>query len=61
ERKFGEGKLWHRLGRCRYLGLVRYGMQAHLTALALNLKRIVFLLTGVPFRPRARKPVPAGA
>ncbi|MCL5950156.1 MAG: transposase, partial [Chloroflexi bacterium] len=61
ERKFGEGKLWHRLGRCRYLGLVRYGMQAHLTALALNLKRIVLLLTGVPFRPRARKPVPAGA
>ena len=60
ERKFGEGKLWHRWGHCRYLGLVRYGMQAHLTALALNLKRIVFLLTGVPFRPRARKLKPAG-
>ena len=60
ERKFGEGKLWHRLGRCRYLGLVRYGIQAHLTALALNLKRIVFLLTGVSFRPRARKTAPAG-
>ncbi len=60
ERKFGEGKLWHRLGRCRYLGLVRYGIQAHLTALALNLKRIVFLLTGVSFRHRARKTVPAG-
>lgn len=50
ERKFGEGKLWHRLGRCRYLGLVRFGIQSHLTALALNLKRIVLLLTGVPFR-----------
>jgi IS5 family transposase len=50
ERKFGEGKLWHRLGRCRYLGLLRFGIQAHLTALALNLKRIVRLLTGVPFR-----------
>ncbi len=61
ERKFGEGKLWHRLGRCRYLGLVRYGIQAHLTALALNLKRIVWLLTGVPFRPRARKLTAAGA
>ncbi len=61
ERKFGEGKLWHRLGRCRYLGLVRYGIQAYLTVLALNLKRIVLLLTGVPFRPRARKPTPAGA
>ncbi len=60
ERKFGEGRLWHRLGRCRYLRLVRYGIQAHLTALALNLKRIVWLLTGVPFRPRARKLAPAG-
>ena len=61
ERKFGEGKLWHRLGHCRYLGLVRYGIQAHLTALALNLKRIVFLLTGVSFRPPARKLKIAGA
>ena len=30
-------------------------MQAHLTALVLNLKRIVTLLTGVRFRPGARK------
>lgn len=60
ERKFGEGKLWHRLGRCRYLGLVRYGIQAHLTALALNLKRLVFLVTGVSFRHPARKTMPAG-
>jgi IS5 family transposase len=60
ERKFGEGKLWHRLGRCRYLRLVRYGIQAYLTALVLNLKRIVWLLTGVPFRPRARKLASAG-
>lgn len=60
ERKFGEGKLWHRLGRCRYLRLVRYGIQAQMTALALNLKRIVWLLTGVPFRPRARKLASAG-
>jgi transposase, IS5 family len=55
ERKFGEGKLWHRLGRCRYLGLVRYGIQAYLTSVALNLKRIVLLLTGTPFRTPARK------
>jgi transposase, IS5 family len=55
ERKFGEAKLWHRFGRCRYLGLLRYGVQAHLTALVLNLKRIVTLLTGVRFRPGARK------
>jgi len=50
ERKFGEAKLWHGFGRCRYLGLVAYGIQAHLTAMVLNLKRIVLLLTGVHFR-----------
>jgi IS5 family transposase len=55
ERKFAEAKLGHRFGRCRYLGLLRYGIQAHLTALVLNLKRIVNLLTGVRFRPGARK------
>ena len=55
ERKFGEAKHWHGFGRCRYLGLARYGIQAHLTALVLNLKRIVTLLTGVRFRPGARK------
>jgi IS5 family transposase len=55
ERKSAETKLWHRFGRCRYPGLLRYGIQAHLTALVFNLKRIVNLLTGVPFRPgRAR-------
>jgi transposase, IS5 family len=57
ERKFGEGKLRHKLGRCRYLGLVRYGIQAILTTLVLNLKRIVFLLTGVHFRSPSRKRV----
>jgi len=50
ERKFGEAKLWHGFGRCRYLGLLNYGIQAFLTALVLNLKRIVRLLTGVPCR-----------
>jgi transposase, IS5 family len=55
ERKFGEAKHWHGFGRCRYVGLLRYGIQAHLTALALNLKRIVTLLTGVRFRPGNRK------
>ena len=57
ERKFGEAKRWHGLGRCRYLGLARYGIQAFLTVLALNLKRIVQLLTGVFFRPPSRKRV----
>lgn len=55
ERKFGEAKLWHRWGRCRYLGLIRHGIQAYFTALALNLKRIVILLTGVTFRKPQRR------
>ncbi len=55
ERKYGEAKRWHGFGRCRYLGLLRYGTQAQLTSLVLNLKRIVTLLTGVRFRPGSRK------
>jgi transposase, IS5 family len=55
ERKFGEAKRWHGFGRCRYLGLLRYGIQAHLTALVLNLKRIVTLLTGTHFKAGPRQ------
>ena len=54
ERKFGEAKQQHGLGRCRYVGLLRYAIQGFLTALALNLKRLVLLLTGVPFKGRAK-------
>lgn len=55
ERKFGEAKRWHRFGRCRYLGVQRYGIQAFLTTIALNVKRIVYLLTQTRFRPPSRK------
>lgn len=55
ERKFGECKQQHGLGRCRYRGLDRYRIQAELTAMALNLKRMVKLLYGVNFR----NPTPA--
>ena len=47
EGKFGEMKKHHGFGRCRYLGLLRYDIHAYLTAIAVNLKRIVKLLTGV--------------
>jgi IS5 family transposase len=53
ERKFGEAKEGHGLRRCRYLGLVRYYIQVILTVMALNLKRMVKLVTGVPFKGRA--------
>jgi len=54
ERKFGEGKAWHGFGRCRYRLLERYKIQAFLTFMVLNLKRIVLLRTGVRFRPLAK-------
>jgi IS5 family transposase len=44
ERKFGEAKQNHGLRRCRYLGLLRYGLQVLLIAMVLNLKRMVKLL-----------------
>ena len=50
ERKFGEAKKHHGLGRCRYLGWERYTVQAHLTAIALNLKQLVRGLTGISLR-----------
>jgi len=53
ERKFGEAKTGHGLRRCRYIGLLRYAIQGFLTAIVLNVKRMVKLLTGVHFKGRA--------
>lgn len=53
ERKFGEAKAYHGLGRCRYVGRIRYAIQAYLTAMVLNLKRMVRVLTGTSFQGRA--------
>jgi IS5 family transposase len=53
ERKYGEAKVYHGLRRCRYVGRLRCMLQACLTAVVLNLKRLVWLLRGVPFRGRA--------
>ncbi len=53
ERKFGDAKQRHGLPKgCRYLGIWRYAIQAYLTAIALNLKRLVRLLAGVPFKSK---------
>lgn len=43
EKKFGEEKTRHGLDRCRYLGLKKYAIQAYLTAMVVNLKRIMLL------------------
>ena len=50
ERKFGEAKQGHGLGRCRYIGRMRFAVQAFFTAIMLNLKRMVKILTGVGFK-----------
>lgn len=56
ERKFGEAKQGHGLERCRYIGLIKFGVQVYFTAIALNLKRIVKLLTGVGLKTSSALP-----
>ena len=53
ERKYGEAKENHGLRRCRYLGRIRYAIQTYLTVIAMDLKRMVKLLTGTNFKGRA--------
>jgi len=60
ERKLGEAKKWHGLGRCRYVGMLRHAIQVYLTFMALNLKRLVKQVSGVGFKAEAR-PLPASA
>ena len=55
EAKFGEAKAWHGFGRCRYRGRAGHIAQAFLTFLVLNLKRIIWLATGVTFRNNGRR------
>jgi hypothetical protein len=50
ERKFGEAKQGHGLGRCRYVGKAHFAVQAFFTAIMLNLKHMVKFLTGVGFK-----------
>jgi hypothetical protein len=53
ERKFGEAKQGHGFGRCRYLGRMKFAIQAFFTAIMLDLKRMVKMLTGVGFKTQA--------
>lgn len=54
ERKFAEVKKWHGFSRCRYIGFLKHAIQCYLTFMAVNLKRLVKLLTGVSFRGGAK-------
>lgn len=60
ERKFGEMKKWHGFGRCRYIGLARHAIQFFFTSIAVNLKRMVKLLTGVSFKVEVKGSLQAG-
>ena len=57
ERKFGEARKWHGFRQCRYVGFIRHAIQTYLTFMALNLKRLVKLLTGVSFRGEVKASV----
>ena len=50
ERGFGDVKTRHGFSRCRYLGLKGFAIQSYLTFAALNLKRIIKILTLVSLR-----------
>jgi len=46
--KFGEMKKYHGLGQARYWGLAKMEFQAIMTAIAVNVKHMVTMLTGRP-------------
>jgi len=54
EQPFGQAKDKHGFEHCRYLGHLKHGLQAFLTFLVVNAKRMVKLLTGITFRELAK-------
>jgi IS5 family transposase len=47
EQKNAEAKRRHGLDKCRYVSWRKYALQAYMTGIVLNLKRMVWLLCGV--------------
>ena len=60
ERKFGEAKKWHGYGQCCYIGFRRHSIQRYLAFMALNLKRLGKLLTGVNFTGEGKVHIMSG-
>ena len=54
EQPFGQAKDKHSFERCRYVGHLSHGLQAFLTFMVVNAKRMVKLLTGITFRELAK-------
>jgi IS5 family transposase len=57
EPKFGEAKEQHRFRRCHGVGLPAFKVQGLMTAITMNIKRIVLLVTGTPFSPGITAPL----
>jgi len=51
ERKFGEAKKWHGMGRARYRGKWRVAIQVLMTFLVMNIKRMVKLILAARASP----------
>ena len=54
EQPFGQAKDKHGFERCRYVGLINYGIQSFLSFMVVNVKRMIKLLTGITFRVLAK-------
>lgn len=54
EQPFGQAKDKHGFEHARYLGLLSYGLQAYLTFMVVNAKRMVKRLTGITLRALAK-------
>lgn len=50
EKVYWDGKHWHWLGRCRYIGMEKTKIQVYMTSLIFNLKSITKQLYWVTFR-----------
>jgi IS5 family transposase len=57
EHKFGEAKEQHGFRRCRGVGIAAFKVQGLMTAIAMDIKRIVLLVTGTPFSPGIGAPL----
>lgn len=49
ERKFAELKRYHGLGRCRWIGLLKAGIQALISCMAVNLKQVARTAVPIPW------------
>ena len=59
EPKFGEAKERHGFRRCRGVGLTAFKVQGLMTAITMDIKRLLLLVTGTPLSPGITAPLRA--